>query len=670
MGMGILHSPLEYALAYAGRGWPVFPLHTAGRRGCSCGRQGCERVGKHPRTEHGSKDATTDREVIRGWWEQWPEANVGIDTERAGLVVIDLDPTHGGDESWGRLLREQGAELHSTLRIRTGGGGAHLYFLAPESPIRSSAGRLGSGIDIRATGGYVVAPPSRHASGRRYRIESEPDAQPLPLPDGLLHLLHPSQQPQSPISSSPNGSIPEGGRNDHLFRLAGSMRRAGMAEGAILSALQTENETRCRPPLEAREVEGIAAGITRYPSGSPETPWPSLHPDALHGLVGEIVAAIAPHTESDPVALLVNTLIAFGNVAGRAPHAVADGSRHATNLYAVTVARTSKGRKGTAWSRVRELFERVDGGWGRGCVASGLSSGEGLIAAVRDPVHGPDGEVRDAGVSDKRLLVVEEEFAGTLKIATRDGNTLSATLRQAWDRGELRVMTRTNPLHASGAHVSILGHVTQEELLRYLTLTEYGNGFANRFLWICARRHQLLPDGSGSPDLHHILPRLYEAVRFARDWQEPVTRDAEARERWHQVYPALSAEREGLLGAVTGRAEAQTLRLSVLYALLDRSPLVRLPHLQAALAVWQYADDSAAYIFGGKQGDSLTDKVLTLIQGAGERGMARGELSDALGRHVPSDRLDPATETLLRNGKIAVSTRPTGGRPREVFRAV
>ncbi len=668
--------PLDHALTYAARGWPVLPLHTPLDAGCSCRRADCRSIGKHPRTPCGLLDATTDPAVIRRWWTQWPEANIGIETEGAGLVVVDVDPDHGGEQSWNRLLRDHGPALHATLRVRTGTG-MHLYFRAPDEPIRSGVGILGPGLDIRAAGGYVVAPPSRHVSGAAYRVETPAGEAPAPLPSALRRRLAGSRSASMsapdvvPGRARPDAedTIPEGQRNAALFRLGGKLRRDGLGEEAILAALSAENARRCRPPLGASEIRAIARGLARYPSGEEQDlPWPVLAPEALYGLAGEIVDAIAPHTESDPVALLVNTLVAFGNVVGRTAHARAEGSRHPLNLYAVTVARSAKGRKGTAWSRVREIFERIDAGWATSCLSSGLASGEGLIAAVRDSVQGADGELRDAGVSDKRLLVVEEEFAGTLKIATRDGNTLSAILRQAWDRGELRVMTRTNPLRASGAHVSILGHVTQEELLRYLNLTEYGNGFANRFLWICARRARLLPDGGGTPDLSGIVPRLSEAVRFARAWQEPVQRDEAARELWHEVYPALSGERDGLIGAVTGRAEAQCLRLSVLYAMLDQSPQVRLPHLKAALALWRYADESAAYVFGSRRGDHLADRILTTIGGAGEAGVGRRDIHNALGRNVPADRIDAALDALDRAGRTSRTVESTGGRPKEVFR--
>src|SRR5205823_2415002 len=132
-------------------------------------------------------------------------------------------------------------------------------------------------------------------------------------------------------------------------------------------------------------------------------------------------------------------------------------------------------------------------------ITTGLSSGEGLIWAVRDPggkdAHGEP----DAGVNEKRRIVLDGEFASTLKMLGRQGNTLSPVIRNAWDSGDLRILTKNSPAQASGAHISIIGHITREELRRELTATEQANGFANRFLWCCAKRSKHLPDGG---DLH------------------------------------------------------------------------------------------------------------------------------------------------------------------------
>jgi hypothetical protein len=293
------------------------------------------------------------------------------------------------------------------------------------------------------------------------------------------------------------------------------------------------------------------------------------------------------------VALLAQTMVICGNVIGRRPHFNAEASRHGTNLFAVMVGLTSKGRKGSSLSQVMRILSPVDEQWASQSVQTGLSSGEGLIWAVRDPIERKDpvkekGRViryetviADHGVEDKRLLVVEPEFAAVLRIMEREGNTLSATARQAWDSGNLRILTKNSPAKSSDAHVSIIGHITRDELRRYLGSTELGNGFANRFLWVCARRSKELPEGGhlDEADFYSLTNRFREAVKFAGTVRE-MTRAPKARSLWLDVYSELSQGRPGLLGATTSRAEAQVMRIACTYALLDRAKVICVQHFE------------------------------------------------------------------------------------------
>jgi len=161
---------LRFARLYAQRGWPVFPVHIPVRGTCSCGKPGCHNIGKHPWTAHGFTDATTDMEQIRLWWEfDHPVSNIGIRTgQESKLVVLDIDPRHGGDESLRQLEAKYGP-LAKTATVLSGGGGRHLYFQHPGFRVPTISGKLGPGLDIRGDSGSIVAPPSLHASGRRYQ---------------------------------------------------------------------------------------------------------------------------------------------------------------------------------------------------------------------------------------------------------------------------------------------------------------------------------------------------------------------------------------------------------------------------------------------------------------------------------------------------------------------
>ena len=404
--------------------------------------------------------------------------------------------------------------------------------------------------------------------------------------------------------------------------------------------------------------------------------WPDpLESEAYHGLAGDIVQTIAPHTEADPAALLVQLLVAFGNVVDRGPHFwVEAADRHAANLFAVIVGETSKARKGISLSHIRRLFRAADETWAESLITNGLSSGEGLIWQVRDPIEEWDSKkqamvTKDPGVADKRLLVIEPEFGRVLQVAERQGNTLSATIRQAWDGDALRVMTRTTSACSMDSHISIVGHITVDELGRLLTDTQAANGFANRFLWICAHRSKELPEGGNlrEQDLDPLRVRLTESVELARQIGA-VQRDDSARQVWREVYGGLSTGQPGLFGAVTSRAEAQTMRLALIYALLDRSNLMRSDHLLAALAIWKYAEASARYIFGDVLGDPAADRILMVLRNHPD-GMTRHEIVRAFSGHRSKADIDRALHTLVRLGRAYRKMVETGGRPAEQWSA-
>ena len=168
--------------------------------------------------------------------------------------------------------------------------------------------------------------------------------------------------------------------------------------------------------------------------------WPVMGPAAFQGIAGEIVRRADPQTEGDPVATLIQFLVAFGNLIGRTPHFVVGATRHALNLFCALVGPTALGRKGTSWDLVRYLLQPCDPQWADARILGGLVSGEGLIYHVRDAstkTTKKGEEVVDEGVPDKRLLVLETEMSRTFKAMNRESNTLSDVIRQAWDSGDL-----------------------------------------------------------------------------------------------------------------------------------------------------------------------------------------------------------------------------------------
>jgi hypothetical protein len=406
---------------------------------------------------------------------------------------------------------------------------------------------------------------------------------------------------------------------------------------------------------------------------------PALSDVALHGLAGDTVRKIEPHTESDNAALLVQLLSAFGIVINKGAYFRAEADHHYTKINAVMVGMSSKGRKGSSWGQVSKLMTRADESF-LNCVQDGLSSGEGLIYHVRDPqeketpikekgrITGYQLEVIDSGAKEKRVLVLEPEFSRVLRAMQREGNTLSSVIRQAWDSDRLRVMTKT-PITASEAHIAIIGHITQEELRRNLDETETANGFANRFVWVFTRRSKFLPEGGNlkESDLNDEVARLRQAISFAANVGE-LKRDEEARKLWIDKYEKLSSGASGLLGSVTSRAEAQVMRMASIYALLDCSSIIKKVHLDAALALWQYCEDSARYIFGAATGDKVADDIITALEGSGDEGLDRTQISSLFQRHKTSGQINTALRSLLESGRITRFEEKTSGRSREVFK--
>ena len=404
---------------------------------------------------------------------------------------------------------------------------------------------------------------------------------------------------------------------------------------------------------------------------------PDLPKEALFGLAGHIVRLIEPHTEASNAALLIQLLAGFGCLVGKSAYFMAEADQHHTKIFAVLVGASSKGRKGTSFGHIKRLLIRVDESF-VGCVQDGLSSGEGLIHHVRDQVIkempvkekgkivGYQEEIIDHGAAEKRAFVVEPEFARVLRVMTRDGNTLSSIIRQAWDSDSLRVMTK-NPLRATETQISIIGHITKTELERNLDETETANGFANRFLWVWTSRSKLLPEGGNLPasDLNNAVELLQRAVNYARECHE-LGRDENARRKWFEIYGDLSSGHTGLLGSVTSRAEAQVMRLACLYALLDCSLEIRIEHLNAALALWKYCEDSARYIFGEQTGNRIADTIHAAIVGSEE--MSKTQIRDLFHRNATASQINRGLNLLIELGKIEVFYEETEGRPREIYR--
>jgi hypothetical protein len=695
---------IETALKFIAKGHPVFP----------CGKD------KRPMTPNGFKDASTESAVISDWWTRYPQANIGMPTgQRSGIVVLDVDfdPARGidGNKPLKKLLEQHGP-FPNTLIVTTPRGGKHYYFLYPGQKITCSAGKLGAGLDVRGDGGYVLLPPSETDRGI-YAYEQKVEM--AEMPQWLINLTQvtesrPQTVPRGRKFVNGFGPVDELRVREALWMIPASIEhddwvRVGMAlhswDDGPGKNLWLEWSRTCPEKFNESDFEtawrsfkaggGVTLGTLfelarrfgwrpqnrnkRDADGEDEhcemdfsiPEWPDLlRPEGLHGPLGEFVRRLAPHTEADPVAILVQLLVGFGNLLGRTAHFVVESDRHYLNLNAVVVGNSSKARKGTSWGHVKRLLMLIDPTWPS--PITGLSTGEGLIHQVRDPVTKTDGDgnevVVDEGQSDKRLLAIETEFGRLLQCAGRDSNTISAVIRQAFDTGDLRVATKSSPERSTGAHICIIGHITSIELNLLLTQSDCANGLANRFLWCASKRSKLLPEGGDvdSVNFSDLVNQFRGAIEFGRRVGR-VRLDEAARETWRGIYEALSSEQPGLLGAVCSRGEALVLRMATLFAVIDCSPTVTVPHLKAALAVWDYCAGSAKFIFGSTLGNPIAEKVKAALDSVGDRGVPLSGLYDHFNGHIDKDELHNALKQLQAQGLARFEKLKTSGRPSQIW---
>ena len=449
-------------------------------------------------------------------------------------------------------------------------------------------------------------------------------------------------------------------------------------ESRRTAALLSEaSEELRRNPDKAKAIARSTAAALAYqsPEAAPETgrrQWPRpLSEDAYIGMAGDFVHAVEAHTEADPAAILFQFMVCFGNAIGTAAFFQQEWTRHNAREFVLIVGRSAKARKGTSWNIVKAVFKLADERWTKRIV-SGLGSGEGVVHQVRDPAETLNEQgvkVVTQGAEDKRCMVVESEFASILSVSSRDGNTLSEVIRNAWDSGDIQTLTKNNPTRATGAHISIIGHITETELNAKLGSNAIANGFGNRFLVVCAKRSKLLPDGGclADDDFETLARQVAAAIDTARKTSR-VTRSTEARALWHEVYPALTSDRTGNFGSITSRAEAHVLRLSILYALMDGQSEIQLCHLKAAMECWRYCQDSALYIWGDFAQGGMAGKIRAALTDAGQDGLTRTQLYNALGGRLSPEEFVPELEKLISGGEVTEARKPTRGKPVTIYR--
>lgn len=420
---------------------------------------------------------------------------------------------------------------------------------------------------------------------------------------------------------------------------------------------------------------------------------PQPDPACLYGLIGEIAHAGCDGTETNPYAIAANLMAYLSCAIGRGPFLPIGNTWHHARLYVLHIGRSGRGRKGDALSLVMRLdqaLRELEVAYAPQIHRGGLSSREGLVALMHDGFRQGKHEV--APIEDKRLWVVESEFANVLHQGRRDGNTLSAALRDCWDGVSLKPATKTNRLYASDPHVCLSGAISPAELLGLMSARELTNGFANRFLMIWAERSQILPFPKATPQtiVNALAQRMLEILEFVaadnhehRDWLK-VELSARAQWRYAQLYrDELNADSGSeRVSALLERRAPMLLRMAALFALTDLQSRIDVPHIDAAMAWIRYAVASVKYVFVSAAEDEkmayvlvLSDRIVKFLQ---ERGQAsrRAINVDCFQGHVPKGHIDAAIDCLLSATppKICVEVlhRPKDqpGTPTKIYRLI
>lgn len=390
-------------------------------------------------------------------------------------------------------------------------------------------------------------------------------------------------------------------------------------------------------------------------------PPPKLAKEAYHGILREVVAVACKTSEASPVAVAANFLGTFSAMIGRVPFQhIGDGTCHSRPFF-LLVGRTGKARKGTSEFTVRRIFDAVE----QLTVdeyprlkrhEGGLSTGEGLGYAIRDKVD--DADV--GGTDDKRIMVVEAEFAGAMAAAAREKNNLSATIRTCWDGKDIAPLTKNAAWCASAPHVCITGHITSEELLHRWDDVNAQSGFLNRFVILHIVRAKLVPMPQKTPDseIDRLAGLVVESVRFAisEDYRAVNTMQLkmsqEATALWIQEYPALTGESPGIAGALLVRVEVYCRMFAGIFALLDKTAVIEPQHIRAALAWINYWKASVSYIFQtlsakaeAERLDAASTEVLEYIRGS--PGCTRTSLTNTFKHKFTGPQITAALNHLL-----------------------
>jgi hypothetical protein len=669
----------EAAQAYAAFRFCIFPVTPRNKQPALGG--------------HGWHDATGNQLQIRRWWKENPEYNIGIALPLSGLAVLDIDARHGGLEALDTLIETHG-ELPATYTVKTGGGGFHYYYRIDDQEYDLPK-NIAPGVELLRNG-YVVAPPSDTSKasngGGLYTVESYNDDNefhPLPIQwiNKVLSQTHYARI-ESELPNEEEWTLVKGERNEMITRFMGMMRRYGFNANELERMVSVWDTDRIEDFEEMlTELPTIAKSVSRYPpdaigprdihlSVKARIRKPMLEPVALYGPIGEWVKFIANRSESHPAALLMQALAIFGNRIGSeyaddaCPGFLQGESYHRTALYIMVIGDSGRGAKGDSWNYARSLLKRVDPTF---YPHEGVQTGEGFIEVLADDIPLDEhsviqGEkvqhIKKGGQRDRRFFNFEPEYGRVLHVASRTGATIKDIVRALWDYGSTAKVTAGSQHSVSNVTLSMVAHVTPPELERDFDQVDLMSGYGNRFLFCWSERTRTLKQEYPltKEEYNQFVPILIDALEYGHeDAPEDYEFTDEARELWTDEVSRwkAAAHPSSMVHALKSRFRPQVKRLAVIYAVSDQSDVIDVPHLQAALAVWDYSVQTVEYCLADQIGDKDANKLYQALLES-PSGLTRKEVyAEVFKMNKSSQQIDRAVK-LLKDRNLIIEKKMSG----------
>jgi Protein of unknown function (DUF3987) len=414
---------------------------------------------------------------------------------------------------------------------------------------------------------------------------------------------------------------------------------------------------------------------------SPPQPTPGM----FYGMVGDVARIAGTGTEVNPVAAVTVYLSFLGANVGRDTFLPINNTFHHPRLFTMHIGRSGRGGKGDSQQlthRIRQRIESIDSALLGKTHSGGLSSREGLATLIHD------GFGESPAIADKRLWIIESEFANVLHQSKREGNTLSSALREVWDGGDIKPATKSKAVGVSNPHIGIHANITPAELSKLMGAGEMTNGFANRFLMIWAENTGYVPFPTPTPErlIDDLAEKTIEIIHYAKGGYPNSTNSLEmnlskaAKDHYAEVYRELRRPLDSeFISAMLERRAPYALRLAMLFALSDQTRVIESCHLQAAMEWIAYAVHTVKFVFADKinnqqqaEARQHAAKILAFLQLRPDGSSIREIHNECFQKHGSGDKIQTALSHLLsenppRIEQKIVSPGSKGGRPKTIY---